>query len=142
MSRIVCLTEKEWEPMATDAHLSVFYEEIHPLQQRVDYALLYVDKDNVPMAYMTCREMDTSSVYWQYGGSFSGTQGTIKSFKAYNAFAEWHKERYKYISTLIQNENTVMLKMAMKIGFKIVGVRMFEGLVFLEHTIKVNKENA
>jgi len=128
-----------WEKLAADAHLICFNETIHPMQQRVDYALICVDDDNIPMGYMTCRELDTACVYWQHGGAFEGTKGTIKSFKIYNAMADWHKERYSFISTLVRNDNLPMLKMAMKVGFRVTGTRTFQGLVYLEHTIYVEK---
>lgn len=129
------LSPSEWALYSKDAHAVCFSEHMPTGLERITFALLAVENGE-PCAYMTCRENDAETIYWQYGGSFPGTKDTTKSFRAYQAFTRWHKERYKRAVTYIENDNFVMLKMAMKIGFKIQGLRYFKNSVLLEHLLE------
>lgn len=40
---------------------------------------------------------------------------------------------YRRIAFLVENTNEAMLKLAMRCGFLIVGLRTFKGLILLEH---------
>ena len=130
---LIRIDAKDWiEAFSENAHLAVFGE-IKPKElDRIDFALLAI-KDDRPVSYMTCREFDKESIYWQYGGTVDSFKDTIWSFKSYTMFTEWHKKHYKRALTYIENDNTVMLKMAQKVGFRIIGVRNFKGSVLLEH---------
>lgn len=88
------------------------------------------------MGYLTCRETDAHTLYWQYGGAFPGTIKSSMTWIGYQAFALWCKQRYKRVVTYIENKNTVMLKMAMKIGFVIQGIKVFDGHILLEHVLE------
>jgi hypothetical protein len=126
------LTADEWRELSEGAHKVVFEEQRPSHFDRIDYALLAVGDDGLPQGYLTARELDSSSVYWQYGGAFPGTKGSSKSFAAYQEFVRWTRERYGRVTTLVQNTNVVYLKMAMSVGFRIIGVRCFHGDVFCE----------
>lgn len=134
--KIEKLDAKSWAVLSENAHLSVF-KEIKPQEwDRIDYALLATNEQGDPIGYMTCREFDSKSVYWQYGGSFPPIVKTIYTMKVYEAFKNWHKDRYERIATYIENTNSTMLKMAAKIGFLITGIRNFKGQVLLEHLLE------
>ena len=122
----------EWSTMGEWAHRYCF-NEIRPSQMnRIDYALLAV-KDGVPQAYLTARELDSESVYWQYGGALKSSEKSVNVLKAYQSFIETTKQSgMKRITTLIQNTNLPMLKMAMHCGFRIIGVRLFNNEIFCE----------
>lgn len=122
------------EKFSEHAHLICFGKHKNKNLDRIDYALLAVEDS--PIGYMTCRELDKDTVYWQFGGAFPGTKDTIKSFRAYQAFRDWHSTRYKRVVTYIENNNFVMLKMAMKIGFLVTGIRNFKTNILLEHTLE------
>jgi len=136
---VLKVTADSWyKNFSANAHEVAFDKRKSAAKERIDYALLAIEvREDTPVAYMTCRELDSDSVYWQFGGSFK--KGTHWSWYSYKAFATWHKDRYANVSTLIENDNQVMLKMAMKVGFKVIGVRMFNGNVLLEHHMKGNK---
>lgn len=137
--RIHKLSPQEWSIFSEQAHLLAF-DEIRPfLSERIDYALLATSDENKPMGYVTVRELDDESVYWQFGGSFPETRGSMACLKGYRAFLDWHKERYARVATLIENTNIPMLKMAMKVGFLIVGVKNVQGKVLLEHSIEFKR---
>jgi hypothetical protein len=100
---------------------------------RLDFALVVASGDT-PMGYLTCREMDHETIYWQFGGAFPGTKDTVMTWQGYQAFVSWCAlQKYKRITTYIENSNVPMLKMAMKVGFRIHGVRSYQGAILLEH---------
>lgn len=127
-------SKEEWKPVSETAHLLCFGTKKPESLDRIDFAL--VVGTETPAGYLTCREQDADTLYWQFGGAFPGTRNSSMTWKGYQAFVEWCKPKYKRITTLIENDNTVMLKMAMKIGFRIQGVRVFKGQVLVEHLLE------
>lgn len=129
------IDKKDWGRFSEEAH-KIAFKEIKPKEwDRIDYALLGRHFDT-PMGYVTCREVDAHTVYWQFGGAFPGTKSTSLSFLTYQGFVNWTKNRYERIVTYIENDNLVMLKMAMKVGFRITGVRVYKDSILLEHTLE------
>ena len=120
---VIKLLPETWEKMAENAHLICFNERRPHTFNRIDYALLIVDDNQKPISYITVKEFDEETVYWQHGGGMPETTG-FPAWKAYNLAIGWTKERYKRIFTLIENVNTPMLKMAMKAGFRIIGTKV------------------
>lgn len=133
MMRVVRMNREEWLPLAEKAHSAVFHEHRPKEWERIDFALLVTDTDSDRVyGYVTCIEMDPDTIYWQFGGAFRGTKDTYSTFRAYEKMITWTEDAgYKRIGTRIENENVVMLKMAMKVGFRVVGIRNYAG-VFLE----------
>lgn len=129
------LTPDQWAYCSEHAHLLAFKEIKPASRDRIDFALLAID-GTTPAMYVTCREYDAETLYWQFGGAFPETLGTVKSFRAVEAFVAYVKERYARVTCLIENTNRVMLKMASKVGFKIVGIRTYHGCVLLEHLLE------
>lgn len=123
------------------AHLGVFGEFHDRNLDRIDYALLCINKEDEPVAYMTCRELDSESVYWQYGGVFGPYRNSVTAFRACESFTKYHRENYKRCATYIENTNTAMLKVALKLGFKISGIRNFKNSVLVEHLLEFGGEN-
>lgn len=133
--KVIHFSKTAWVEYSEQAH-SIVFGKIKPKEwDRIDYALMAVN-DKVPMGYITCREHDALSVYWQFGGVFPGTKDTTASYRVLQAFICWAKERYKRVTMLIENKNLVMLKMAMKAGFRISGIRYFNESVLLEHLLE------
>ena len=126
------LSKEEWKHLCANAHLVCFNESRDPEMDRIDFALLTV-KDSVPGAFVTIREVDSESIYWQYGGAFPSIRGTTEVLKHYKSFFNWCADSgYKRASTLIENTNVPMLKLAMHCGYRIIGIRMFGGLILCE----------
>lgn len=122
----------EWKNMAENAHRYCFAEIRPSDMDRISYALMGVDGE-VPTGYVTVRELDSESVYWQYGGAFKSIEKSINVLKTYQGFINRTKEMgVKRISTYIQNTNLPMLKMAMHCGFRIIGTRTFKNEIFCE----------
>lgn len=128
---LVYYSSKEWEMLARDAHASVFNEERPSEMNRIDGALLSHVGD-LPYGYITLRELDSETVYIQYGGAFEPAKTKVFTYSIYSKMIDSLLSKYKQISTLIKNENVSMLKLAMKKGFRVIGVRMFKSEVYCE----------
>jgi hypothetical protein len=128
-----------WAILSENAHLTVFGKHKPANLERVDYALLVV-RDHTPLIYVTCRELDGESLYWQFGGALPGTRGSIHTLRAIQTALDWAQARYKRVTMLVENNNRAMLKMAMKVGFLVVGIRNFQGSILLEHLLEFKKE--
>jgi hypothetical protein len=138
--KIEKILKENWAILSESAHQVVFGKEKPVSFDRIDFALLAVDEvSKRPLGYLTAREHDHETVYWQFGGAFPGVKDSVHSFPIYRAFVEWTRGKYKRITTLIENENTVMLKFAMKVGFRIVGIRSVRGSVLLEHVLEFHE---
>ncbi len=132
--RVVKIHKEDWKELAEKAHLVVFGEVKKPEMDRIDFALIVESEHGIALQYGTCRETDAYSLYYQYGGSFPGTKGTIKSHRCFEALLTWARENgYKRVSFLVENTNAPMLKLALACDFLITGIRHFKGLILLEH---------
>ncbi len=128
--------KKAWELYSENAHKIAFQERKPASNDRIDFALMAI-KEGTPMGYMTCRELEADTLYWQFGGAFPGTKGTTWSWWAYLAFVDWCREKYKRVTTIIENTNLPMLKMAMKVGFRINGTRFYAGSILVELVLEL-----
>ncbi len=130
---LIQIPAEEWKQYSYDAHKAVFDEILPPEMDRIDYALLAVDEvKDIPVAYMTLREFAKDTVYLKHGGAFEPIKGTLASLPCYKLMLSYLEERYKNLTTLVENTNTVYLKMALTCGFKVIGVRNYKGVVLLE----------
>lgn len=120
------------------AHKLVFEKHKPAEWDRIDFALLVVQGEKL-IGYATCREHDSKTLYLQYGGAFPGTRETSMSLPAYIRLIEWCRENYEKVTTVIENDNIVYLKFAMRVGFRIVGLRIFKETVLLEHELVSNE---
>jgi hypothetical protein len=138
--RVLEIDKFGWERFAQDARRTVFNETMPPEYDRIDYALLVIgsEKDE-PVAYMTVRELDADSAYLKHGGAFPPVKGTFHSLKIYMEMLDYLKPKYKRLTTLVENTNTVYLKMALTAGFKIIGIRNFEGSILVELYLKTGE---
>jgi len=135
--KVMEIQKDDWMLLSEKAHLIVFNEAKMASTDRIDFALVTENSKGDLMNYVTCRELDSESLYWQYGGSFPGTKGSILSLRAVQALLEYCKAaEYKRVGFFVENTNLAMLKMAMKCGFLITGVRNFKGVILLEHYLE------
>lgn len=129
------LNKEKWATLAENAHLVVFNELRKPESERIDFALLVESEHGIPMQYVTVRELDQESLYFQYGGSFPGTKNTMQSFRCMEKILEWSKfMNYRRVNFLVENTNEAMLKLAMRCGFLITGIKNYKGHILLEHS--------
>lgn len=114
------------------AHRICFDEVKDSSKERIDFALMGF-KDGEPAGYATCLELDSETIYMQFGGAFPNIKNSIYSMKIYQMFINQLKSKYNFIGTLIENKNFAMLKFAQKAGLLITGVRYFNNNILLEH---------
>jgi hypothetical protein len=132
---VIEIDAKTWsESYSEFAHAIGFGTVKKPETERIDFAMMGV-KDGLPMGYITCHELDSKTVYWQFGAPFPGTKGTINVYRAYEAGAKLCLAKYDKIVTYIGNHNISMLKMAMQVGFRITGIRVNGLEILVEHTL-------
>ncbi len=137
--RVIQVSKDKWTELSEKAHLIVFNEVKKPELERIDYALMVESNSGIPLQYATCRELDAESLYLQYGGSFPGTKGSVSSLRCFEKLLEWAEfAGFRRVSFLVENTNEAMLKLAMRCGFLIVGIRNFKGLILLEHAKEYN----
>lgn len=131
MIKVEILTPDEWQLLAHDAHLTVFSESRDHSGDNISYALLAKEGEELT-GYLTAREVDRETVYWQFGGAFPGTRGTTRTVRTYEALVNWTRERYKRIVTFVLNTNIAYLRLAMASGFLISGIKYYEKTVLVE----------
>lgn len=134
--KVVEITKEQWALLSEDVHLTVFNESKVAATDRIDFALVTEDSLGILMNYVTCREIDSESLYWQYGGSFPGTKGSVMSLRATEALLAFCKLKYKRVFFYVENTNFAMLKMAMKCGFLITGIRNYKNTILVEHLLE------
>ena len=129
------ITKESWKELSEDAHLISFGKIKSQENERIDFALI-CEKEDKPLGYLTAKEMDGKTLYWQFGGVFPNAAKSVLCLKGYSLFVEWCKPRYERVITYIENTNTAMLKMAMHVGFVICGVKYSQGNIFLQCTLE------
>lgn len=140
--KCVRVSKEDWHTIyAKDARMAVFGEAIEPRVERIDFAYLVADSQNQLVIYSTFYEMDHKSLYLGFGGSFPGSRGTPKTAEALlTLFTHLKSLGYTDINWHVKNENYPMLKLAMKVSAKIVGVSVTPRSTLLEHHVNLIKE--
>lgn len=126
-------TRDQWGVFSEQAHKIVFSEKRPSELERYDYALVGINQETRDLlGYATVRELDGESVYWQYGGAFPTSKASVWALQVYQAFVAWTRARYKRVTTLVESENVAYLKLAMAVGFRVIGCRTFKGKIYCE----------
>lgn len=115
---------EEWKKIAFNAHLACFGEERDADTNTYDYVLCSFkdDPEKTICGYIGILEQDKHSAYLQHGGAFPTMEGTALTMRSYKMAVNYLKERYNILFCTILNTNISMLKMALNVGFKIIGV--------------------
>ena len=135
MIEIERIPKDAWIAMSEKAHLIAFDTHKPVETERIDFACL-IKCGHQLLGYGTFKEMDSGTLYWQFGGAFPGTKDSSMSFKGYQALVDWCGRKYERVYTYIENTNLVMLKFAMKVGYRITGIRNYKGNILLEHLLE------
>lgn len=138
MVQVHTVKKEDWAELAEPAHRAIFGEGKPSTQDRIDFALLGVDSvtDDV-LAYVTCKEISPTTLYWSYGGAFPLAAKRLLAWRCLEAFlARVWELKYHQVFYLVENTNAPMLKMAAHADFRIVGLRHVEGATLLEHRLE------
>lgn len=125
------LNPEKWFSFMSVAYPLVFGEHRNPSDEKVDFVLITKNEEKVH-GFVTCKIMDSETVYWQFGGAMLGTKGTLAVINSYLMFINYCREKYKRITTRIENNNIPMIRLALKCGFLVQGVWIFKGKTYLE----------
>lgn len=124
---------EQWREYSETAHQSVFGKMKPASWDRISYALVVTNPINdEPIGYLTVRENDHESVYWQFGGAFPKYQKSTWAVRGYHDFIEYQKQFSKRAGTYVENTNTPMLKLALTYGFIPIGVRTVCGSTYVD----------
>lgn len=126
-------SKKEWLEYSSQFHDVVFNNPEFKEIENIDFSLVAFDGDEV-LGFATIRVLDKFHAYMQYGGA---VKKGYKTLAAYLKMIELLKGSFLNITTLIENTNHPMIKLAMKAGFNINGIRIKSGNIYLEHLIEV-----
>jgi len=130
---VLYISPEEWVKYAEDSHAAVFKEFRPSSMDRISYALAATDESGV-IGYVTCRETDSDSLYWQHGGAVDTRYG-VAAYRGFEAFLD-NAKPYKRVTTLVRNDNIRYLHLLMKFGFRVIGLRCVKNEIFLELTIE------
>ena len=126
------MSSKDWIDCMDSMYASVF-DDVRPLSlERCDFVLIAKDNELDPVGFITCHEMDSETIYWQFGGALKKVKNSIHVMSHYVHFITWCTGKYKRITTRIENDNLPMLKMALKCGFLIQGVWNMKNKIYVE----------
>ena len=128
------ISPQDWAAgFSNNVHVTVFGKYRPGYMDRISYALLLIDTEkDAPIGYLTARELDNESVYWQYGGGIKPHFQPAIVLTGYKRLIAWHSDRYKRITTYVKNDNIEYLRIALKCGFRVIGTRTFKGEILLE----------
>lgn len=131
------LSGHQWQKLSESIHSVVFGEVGRAGLERADHALI-VEVDGQMGGYFTCKVMDRDTLYIQYGGVFPGFEKSVHVLPGYRAMVDFARGSFKNIWTRIENKNTPMLKLALKLGFVPTGVSQFKDKLFVEMSMEVS----
>ena len=129
--RIEKVSADQWKKLSGFAHAAVFGKQKDPLAERISYAWLILENDK-PAAYITVLELDSETVYWQFGGAFPWAWNSRTVTKSYDLALSAQGAISRCIATRIENNNFAMLKLALSRKFLPIGIRNYQGSVLLE----------
>jgi hypothetical protein len=116
-----------------DAHKAIFYED--PIDYKFDFAILAVDEMGLPLHYYTVVEQTPSMAFISYGGALPDFRGKKQSFHVMNEIIDFLSKSYSIINWQCKNTNKAMIKFGLQKGFKIVGLALVDGHVYLDHRL-------
>ena len=134
--RLTRLSKDQWDEFSQHIHLKVFNENLLPVRTRFDYALLCIIDEEVA-SYSTIREVSDDAVYWQHSGCLPKYRNSSVAFKSYLMGLEYCLEAgAENITHMIANTNLVAIRIALKVGFLVVGTRTYDGTTYLDMHLK------
>lgn len=124
-------SNEKWEVFAQTAHALLFDQHRDTSLNRHHFVITIVFNGQLG-GYFTCLEMDSETLYIQYGGAMPWFWDSFHIYPGFVKMLGWCRENYKRFWMRVENTNLAMLKMALKAGFIINGISNFKGKIYLE----------
>ena len=100
--------------------------------ERIDFSVLLSVRGKLS-GFVTCYEHQANELYLQYGGALPEFRENPAVLRGYRVLLGFLLEHYSSLLTRIENTNTPMLKLALRCGWLIIGLRLAgNGKVLLE----------
>ncbi len=130
--KVAKVPAEEWQQkFSAESHRLVFGTIKPKHRDRIDYALLVI-RDEAPVGYVTVKEYDCETVYWQFGGVFPRLRRSMTAVRAIEEALEWQKKHSRRILTYVENKNLPMLRFYLGYGFLIIGTRTYNNMVMVD----------
>jgi len=128
---------KEWKTFSKGAMAEMFSVTNSLEWELIDFVLVGRDeKTDGLVGFITCKETAAYALYWEYGGLFPEHQGRGQVVKLIRQAIDWAKERYKLVYFLVKQDNVPMHKLALAVGFLIMGIRHINGTILVEYILE------
>jgi hypothetical protein len=129
---VIQVTAEQWASSFSEEMHKLVFKELKPaFVDRISYALLIVQAEEV-VGYITVRENDHETVYWQFGGVLTRFRRGLLGSKCFEVALEWQKARSKRVLMYTENTNLPMLRLALAYGFLVVGTKTFRQHVMVD----------
>jgi len=125
-----------WSEFSEGSHFAIFNEYKDHKRETIQKAILALNPKDDPVGYVTTIEMDAGTIYWQYGGIFNDFRNRDFGEAVVNTGLNLCRQQYDRVTFRVENTNAAMIKTALKCGFLIDGVRIFNQKTYLEHTLE------
>ena len=118
------IPKEDWVKFSEGCYAEVFGQYRRSSLDRIDFAV-GTTVDDRPVAYITCKEFDGETLYYQFGGRFPGAS-RILLVRFFEALNKWALSKYKKVFMLVERDNTPMIKLGFHTGFRIEGVTIYK----------------
>lgn len=125
------LSPDQWGALSEKMHLVVF-DKLRPKElERISFALIAECNEQLG-GYITCKEMDSETLYIQYGGAFPNFSKSHYVLGGYLEMIKWCTQNYARVWTRIENKNVPMIKLALQAGFIVTGTSLMKNNLYVE----------
>jgi ribosomal protein S8E len=114
-------SKQEFDTVVYKTHMAVFEDKVEETFFRYDYALFTEDGNGEPISYTLCRELNEDTVEMAYGGTVKEHRG-LSSKESMMMILNELLSTYKRAVFQTKNTNFPMLRLALSLGGKIIGV--------------------
>lgn len=125
------ITKKEWDVFGETLHQSVFNWFRSRDDDKCDYAII-IEKDSHVAGFITVRELGVKRAHLLFGGVIPSFRGTLNTVLTYSTILDNLAKCYDTCTTCIENTNNDMLRISLKLGYKIIGIKTIDGCSFVE----------
>ena len=128
MKILECSKEK-FKPLEKQAYELVFKHNFDHASKRADKFLVMFDDDDKMVGFVSYFEINEWGCYIVSGGMLESCRG-FATYSYFKAIMDKLK-KYSHIQFETSNKNEAMIKLGMKLGFRIVGTIAYQHDIYL-----------